>query len=169
MCNFGSPPDWLPPFVSLTECMGNAEQYIDVLYSYFYQDFVSQRPSFLSYNVGLKKYPLNYGKEATFWHFISSGPVEEDRYPDMRRCERIRWPRPMIEAVPGEKVHCWYNERNGEQRAVISLLDFSYIVIMAVRDWGVIPWTAYFVEERHRRRKLEREFLKAQKSSAALC
>lgn len=169
MCSLDAAPSWLPPFVSLAECEGNAERYIDILYGYFYQDFISHRPTFLSHHVGLKRHPLDRGKEATFWHFISHGSIENDRNIDMRRCERIRWPRPMIEAVPNEKIHCWYNYRNGEKRAVISLPDFSYIVIMAVRDWGVLPWTAYLIEERHRRRKLEREFLRAQKSSAALC
>lgn len=35
------------------------------------------------------------GKEATFWHMIQEGRIEEDRTPDIRRCERIRWPKPI--------------------------------------------------------------------------
>ncbi|MNH30689.1 hypothetical protein D3C79_909980 [compost metagenome] len=43
--------------------------------------------------LGLKRHPVIQGKEATFWHMISEGNDEAERLPDLRRCERIRWPR----------------------------------------------------------------------------
>ena len=37
------------------------------------------------------------GKEYTYYHFTHSGDIETDRTPDMRRMERMPFPRPMID------------------------------------------------------------------------
>jgi len=49
--------------------------------------------------LGLKRHPMTQNKEATFWHMIQEGSVESERIPDIRRCERIRWPRPSVAVV----------------------------------------------------------------------
>ena len=98
------------------------------------------------------------GKEATFWHIISEGDVESERLPDLRRCERIRWPRPMIEAIKFSHIKWWRNKRKEEERIVIALEDFSYVVVLADRGEYVLLWTAYYVEQEHRRQKLRKEY-----------
>jgi len=151
--------DWLPPLVLLGECDRNWDRYIEVVFGWFHKDFVASRPSFENRRVAHKKDPMQRGKEAAFWHLVSEGDVEELRTLDLRRCERIRWPRPMIEAVAnGGRVKCWKNTRGKDQRAVIALEDFSYVVVLADRGKYVLLWTAYCVEKNHRRRKLEKEF-----------
>lgn len=92
-------PDWLPPLVLFTDYGGNWNRYVEALYSYFKQDFVDSSPSFRGTQLALKRHPMEHGKEATFWHLISEGQVEDKRVPNLRRCERIRWPRPIIEYV----------------------------------------------------------------------
>jgi hypothetical protein len=43
-------------------------------------------------------------------------------------------------------------------RIVIALEDFSYIVVLADRGKYLLLWTAYCVEQEHRRAKLRREY-----------
>ena len=99
-----------------------------------------------------------YPKAQHFWHIISEGMTEDERLPDLRRCERIRWPRPMIEAIALSHIKWWRNRRKEEERIVIALDDYSYIVVLADRGDYVLLWTAYCVEQEHTRRKLHREY-----------
>lgn len=153
-----SPSTWLPPLVLLVDYDGNWGSYLEAVYAIFRRDFVTSKPTYPGRRVGLKRHPIERGKEATFWHFISEGRREEDRLPDLRRCERIGWPRPMIEAVRTERVRCWQTRRRFETRVLIALEDFSYVVVLADRSEYILPWTAFTVEREHRRRILEREY-----------
>jgi hypothetical protein len=156
-------PEWLPALVCLPDYGDDWQRYLDALYGFFRLDFIESQPLFGKRPVGLKRHPLSNGKEATFWHLISEGRVEAERVPDLRRCERIRWPRPMIEAIGQGSVLCWRNIRGGETRVLIALPDFSYVVVLADRRRYVLLWTAYQVEHHHRRRKLEKDWRQAQK------
>lgn len=156
--------DWLPPLLCFSECDGDWNQYVEALYAVFQRDFRGRLPDFQGRPLRLKRFPMEQGKEATFWHFIQDGPVEADRLPNLRRCERIRWPRPIIEAhVVEGRIYLWANTRMGksgrgeEKRWVLALPDFSYVVILADRGNFLMPWTAYEVEEPHQRRKLRKE------------
>ena len=104
-------PDWLPPLISLGDYGGDWGAYLEAVYECFKQDFVYGKPVFQGRRLGLKRHPLSHGKEATFWHMIQEGAVEEDRTPDLRRCERIRWPRPTIEHDGDDAVKVWRNRR----------------------------------------------------------
>ena len=155
---------WLPPLVLLQDFEGDWSRYLQVLYEFFRQDFILSSPLYDGRRVGLKRHPVIDGKEATFWHVISEGKVEADRLPDMRRCERIRWPRPIIEAVLYGRVRYWKNRRGHESRVVIAVEDFSYIVVLAERKAYVVLWTAYCVEREHSRQKMRKEYEEATKS-----
>jgi len=111
--------------------------------------------------VGLKRHPMISGKEATYWHCISEGKVEEDRLPDLRRCERIRWPRPCIEHETELKV--WSEQRKGDDRIHLWLESEGYLVVLAVRKGYMILWTTFFVKYGHERTKFTRRYLAAQK------
>jgi hypothetical protein len=151
-------PDWLPSLVLFSDYEGNWEKYVEVLYEYFKQDFIQKQTRFQGIQLRLKSYPLSQGKEATFWHLISEGKTEEDRIPDLRRCERIRWPRPMIINFKESQIKLWKNQRRGETRICLWLEDQEYIVILAERKDYVLLWTAYMVTENHSKRKLQKEF-----------
>lgn len=156
-------PDWLPPLVLLNEFGGDWNAYESAVYAGFVADFVRTRPRWPGKRVGLKRHPLIQGKEATFWHFISEGQTEADRLPDLRRCERIRWPKPTMEAFierrpgPDDRIVWWKNVRGGEDRYLLALPDFSYLVVVADRGEFVLPWTQYCVEHEHQRRKYRKE------------
>jgi hypothetical protein len=153
-----SSSDFLPPLILLEDHGNDWHRYLAVIYSFFCQDFVTSKPDFEGKRFALKRHPVIDGKEATFWHIISEGEIEGERLPDLRRCERIRWPRPIIEAVRSSQVRCWRNKRREEERIVIALEDFSYIVVLADRGTYILLWTAYCVEQQHRRQKLRREY-----------
>jgi len=154
------PLEWLPPLICLADYGGDWNAYLEAIYREYVRDFHCRLPRFDGRRVGLKRMPESAGKCCTFWHFISEGNVEADRLPDMRRCERIRWPRPLLdEAVgPGVRVRVWSNRRGKEARWVIALSDFSYVLILADRGEFLLPWTAYHVEFRNRRDQLRREY-----------
>lgn len=152
------PSEWLPDLVTLADCDGNWSSYLETIYEYFCADFVRSKPAYPDKRFALKRYPVSQEKEATFWHLISEGRDEEERIPDMRRCERIRWPRPMIEAVESERVYVWRNVRGRNERTLIAVDDFSYVVVLDEREDYVLLWTAFYVEREHRRKKLAKEY-----------
>lgn len=157
-------PAWLPPLVLFE---GDWEKYLDALYGYFKQDFIDSRPSFKGRRLGLKKHPLNKGKEATFWHFIQEGSNEDDRIPDLRRCERIRWPRLVIEYAEEPVLKIWENTRKSEKRILLWLEEQEYLVVLAERNGYLLPWTAYLVTKEHRKRKLLKEYEDFKNANAA--
>lgn len=154
-------PNWLPPLVELSSYGGDWNRYEAAVYEFFRADFITSVPQFRGKRVGLKRHPVIQGKEATYWHCISEGKFEADRLPDMRRCERIRWPRPCIEHETELKV--WTEERNGEDRIHLWLEAEGYLVVLAVRNGYVILWTTFFVKHEHERRKFTRRYEAAQK------
>jgi len=156
-------PDWLPPLIELSDYAGDWQKYLHALYSAFAADFIEQTPSFRGAPVRLKRHPIVLGKEATFWHLISEGKTEDERLPDLRRCERIRWPRQIIENAVDPAVKSWENLRKGEKRICLWLEIEDYLVVLAVRRGFFLLWTAYLVTSEHQKRKLRTEYEKAHK------
>ena len=132
--------------------------FLSAIYVWFKRDFVDSKPVFQGKRLGLKRHPLTDGKEATFWHMISEGEREEERTPEFRRCERIRWPKPIIEHDTDVAVKVWRNRRGREERVCVWFERENYLVILADRGDYILPWTAYPVEHSHRQRKLLKEY-----------
>lgn len=157
-------PQGLPPLVLLEESQGDWPRYLALLYGFFRRDFVDSHPSWPGKRVGLKRYPEYEGKSATFWHFISEGSDEAERIPDLRRCERIRWPRAIMDRfalqrpAPEAELVWWKSWRGRDESFVLALADFSYVVVVADRGEFVLPWTAYYVPQQHRQNKLRKEY-----------
>jgi len=158
---------WLPPLVLLSECGGNWEKYLETVYGFFHQDFVATRPSLQGKMVSVANRSLDQDKEVTFWHMISEGKEEEARVPDTRRCERIRWPRPIIDSSNTNRVRAWRNLHKKQRRVVIALDDFSYVVVLIERKRYALLVTAYLVSEEHQRSKLRKEYEAQNKAGAA--
>lgn len=156
-------PAWLPELIELPAHGGDWGAYLEAVYKEFCKGFRGAAFEFRGKRVGLKRYPVIDGKEATFWHFISQGNVEEDRVPDIRRCERIGWARAILDNVEDEGLLVWTEEVKGDQRILIWCEDASYLVVLADRGEYVLPWTAYPVEHEHQKRKLRNRHAAAQK------
>ena len=159
--------DWLPDLVLLESYQGNWDAYLEAIYKFFKADFVDSKPRYPGKRVTIRCEPITKGKEYAFWHFIEQGPTEEERVPELRRCERIRWPRPIIEAIRSENVKSWNTRRGRHRRIVIALQDFSYMVVLEDMAEYVIVITAYPVEWESRRRKFEKEYMDSKKEDAA--
>lgn len=148
----------LPSLVLMEDYQNDWHQYLEAIYQYYRQDYITSLMNFEGKRFAVKRHPIIKGKEATFWHIISEGSIENERLPDFRRCERIRWPRAIITAHNEGFVKCWRNERKGDERVVIALEDFSYVVVLADRGEFVLLWTAFCVEREHMRQKMRKEY-----------
>jgi len=161
-------PGWLPELVLFEHSENDWEKYLKVLYDYFLADFVCSKPAFRGKKVAIKRYPLaEDGKEATFWHIISEGDTEDERIPDLRRCERIRWPKPVIEHSEDNEIKVWENDRKGEKRICIWFEAMEYLVVLAKRKDIILFWTAYLITKEHRKKKLIKEFEEFKKAGDA--
>lgn len=87
--------------------------------------------------------------------------------PDLRRCERIRWPRPIVENGVEPSIKIWENERKGDRRICLWLEQQEYLVILSSRNNYILPWTAYMVTAEHHKRKLQKEYDAFKKAGAA--
>ena len=155
---------WLPALVTLEDSQGDWFRYAELVYSYFYADFVRSRPSYEGFRLRLKRHPVVQGKEWTFWHLIQDGPIEPDRTPNLRRCERIRWPRPIVEHCDDDGLMIWEETRErSEIRVHLWFETEDYVVVLARRGVGtsdeyMLLWTAYVVDTNHSRRNLRKRF-----------
>lgn len=153
---------WLPALVLFESFDGEWHRYLDALYEHFRADFLQTKPRFPRKPLQLRFNPKHDSKECCFWHIISEGPEEADRNPDFRRCERIKWPRPMIESFQGDRTRYWKNtrptSRGPASNIVIATSEFEYVTIIEERTDYVLFKTAYHVEQPHRRNKLRKEW-----------
>lgn len=139
----------LPEIIELSEFGGNFTTYLEAVYEIFKRDFVDSKPSFRGKKLGLKKFPIVEGKEYTFYHMTHEGDIENDRIPDLRRMERISWPRPMIDESEHPYLKVWRNTRRGEggikSRILILHESERYLVVLDERKDYILPWTAYLI------------------------
>jgi hypothetical protein len=155
------PTGWLPPLVCLEDHEGNWQRYLEALYSGFRQDFIYTRPSFSGIPCGVRRHPMTKDMEAGFWHLVSEGPEEAERLPDLRRCERIRWPRPMITDGGVQRVKVWPSrgeEGKRGSRLTVAVADFSYVAILEHAGNHMLLITAYLIERDHQREKYRKSF-----------
>ena len=93
---------------------------------------------------------------------ISKGPGREtERGIDLLRCERIAWPRKIIDLVnlKDDKVVSWCNKRKEKRRQLLALSDFGYLVVLEMRSTYFLLWTAYCINEGYERTKKKNEYL----------
>ena len=100
---------------------------------------------------------------ATFWHLITKGPIEAQRQREFPRCERIRWPRPIIEnGHTPPNVRVWENTRHTKKgiqnRICLCYGNWEYLVVLDKRNGFLLPWTAYPIEWDPDKIKLEKEY-----------
>lgn len=154
--------DWLPPLVLMADFGNSWQPFIDSVYAVFCADFVTSQPRLNGLWVRHRRDPIYDGKEAGFWHCVSEGKTEDERLPDLRRCERIRWLRALIEHSTDERVDIWENERSGDRRVLIWFNE-EYLVVLGYRERQrdgfhyYMLLTAYTTPETSRREKLRKE------------
>ncbi|MCL2072701.1 MAG: hypothetical protein FWH18_02175 [Marinilabiliaceae bacterium] len=158
----------LPELIVLEYYKGNFALYNEGVYDIFKKDFVKNRPVFQNKKLALKSHPLIDGKEYTYYHFTHSGNIETERIPDLRRMERIGFPKPMIDFSNDNNLKVWRNKRGTRERILI-LHEFErYLVVLEDRKEYILPWTAYMIEDNSRLRRLIIEYQNYKKARVAV-
>ncbi len=146
---------------------GDWPRYEDELYEVYLETIVRSRLTFRNLPVKAKYAPPTKNKGYGFWHLISEGQNEDDRIPDLRRCERIQWVAWLIQNTTTERELSWWeNVRGSNTHIVIWHEKENFAVVLAKRNKYFLLKTAYWVKE-YRRKDFERErreFLESQKS-----
>lgn len=159
----------LPPIILLSSYGGDYEKYIAAVYTLFKKDFVDTKPVFRGTRLRLKYHSKYEGKDYTFYHMTHSGQNEQDRNPDLRRCERLPWAKPVIENSDQWQLKIWPQKRGSYNRLCIWLErqdEPDYFVILDTRKNYFLLWTAFVAEHGHEKRKKQKEYeayLKTQK------
>lgn len=150
-----------PPLVPFE---GEWSEYEERVYQAFLETFVRGSVHFRGQRVSAPVRPEFRGKGRSFWHVISTAPEqgnreEEDRIPDLRRCERIRWIAWAVEAASAEAegVVWWENRRSSETCVVIWSEAQDYAVVLGKRDGYFVLKTAYSGIKPNQRRAFIRE------------
>ncbi|CAL1519896.1 hypothetical protein [Chitinophaga sp. MM2321] len=164
----------LPELLLLNNYGGDYAQYIEAVYEIFKRDFVTNKTKFRGEVLKLKWHPIYQDKAYTFYHITHTGEDEQNRLPDLRRCERMPWTNPTIEKCDTWSLKIWPQQRQGKggikDRLCIWLElqnEPDYIVILEVRDNYKLLWTAFAPQYPHEKRKKQKEYevwLKTQKS-----
>lgn len=152
----------LPQKIYLEEYGGNYHRYIDAVYEIFEEDFISHKATFGSHRLNLKFNPRFQERAYTFYHMTHKGEKEDEREPDLRRCECMPWARPTIENVENWQLKFWRQTRQRSNNRVCICLenddDVDYFVVLEVRSNYVLLWTAFVGERPHETAKKMREY-----------
>ena len=147
----------LPDLILFNDYGGDWARYEDALYAQFDRDVLQNNLRFRGAKVTARHMPEHERKWAGFWHLISEGRVEDDRTPDLRRCERLAWVRWIIEnEAQCSEIDVWQNRRGREQNTLLWLRE-EYLVVLASRRKNFLLKTAYCTDRNHRVQKLRRE------------
>lgn len=151
----------LPDKLFLADFQGSYKDYIDAVFAVFEKDFIKRKAYFGSYPLGLKYHPCFQDRAYTFYHMTHKGHDENDRIPDLRRCECMPWAQPSVVQAVNYRLRFWEQERNNKSCVCIWLEvedDCDYFVILDVRKTFVLLWTAFVAELSHEVRKKQKEY-----------
>ena len=147
----------LPELILFNDFDGDWSRYEEFLYTIFQRDIVQHDLCFRGSRITARRNPEHERKWAGFWHLISEGRVEDDRLPDLRRCERLTWVRWIIENADNcTNIDVWQNQRGRETNTLL-WLEEKYLVVLSARSESFLLKTAYCTERGHRIRKLRKE------------
>lgn len=147
-----------PELLSFEDYGGNFQSYFQAVYAVFENDFIKTQPIYKSNKVAVRKYPEVEGMHRTFYHITHEGEDENNRQPDFRRLERIRFPRFVIENHKHEEILIWKNKRHKDERILLFNNNENYIIVLTERKEYYLFITAYYIETEHRKRKLLKEY-----------
>ena len=171
-------PHWLPK-LEYKDPLQDFRVYEDYLYLIFKSDFIDSHPYFRGLRVSVRRQKEESdGKWAGFFHITS---VEDknsgERVVDLRRCERIRFPRKTIEHYDScpfchyqscDKPLTWTERKRGKCRFYILIESERYLVVLEPhQEKGYCMLvTAYYVDQEHSYEKLLKQYKKARAAAA---
>lgn len=128
-------PPPLMPFTGYSDWT----DYEDAIYAEYLASVAHARLTFLGSPVKVRFVPTSKHKGYGFWHLISEAPSqdnrnEDERIPDLRRCERVRWVAWCIQNAGAPGFSWWENVRKGQTHVVIWAESHDYAVMLGKRN-----------------------------------
>lgn len=139
----------LPSLITLDQYGGDWDRYRAAIYQKFLDNVVNAKLTFLGLPLSYQRQPEFQGMHYSFWHLITEDHEktfrDEDRIPDMRRCERISWIAHIIRHADnlGEGVKCWENKRGSNKHIVLWVEKERFLIILARRREYILLKTIY--------------------------
>lgn len=168
-------PDWLPEIATVNPW---TEDTYEMLYGIFCRDIRDHNLRYIGNDVWIFR-EMEDGKEKIFWHlttrdvkrkkiprrkrkFYSEGQtdIETERLPDLRRCERLPWVKPLVEHPSEPEVLAWdYVEGDRTIKTYIWIKDYDFVVIMKkYPDNKRRLITSFYVDRSFKRKDFERKY-----------
>ena len=159
---------WLPDLIPY-DGIEDWAIFEDRLYEHYLDDFVRSKPSYKSFNVNVRLHPKVGGRDQAFFHMTSEDSSMTnnlcDRNPDLRRCERIKWPRKVIEnsdcnlpECSCDGIYIWNKKYKNYDREHLLFLKQRYLVVLERREHFYLFVTAFYISEDHTLRKKIKEY-----------
>lgn len=157
-------PRWLPDLINLNGDWQN--EIVPKLYKYFSDDFKSGSLCFTNIPVWID-YKKEEGDkyEEIFWHLISKAVDNNgtnDRIPDFRRSERLRWCATMIRNHTKNDLKIWRIIEGRNLNLYIWLENYDYVVILKIipkhRKTVAFLKTAFYLDNPNMRRRLQKKY-----------
>lgn len=155
----------LPPLINFND-YDSYQEYIDTVYRFFEDDFLKNAVYYLKEKIRCDS-KIEDGKICTFWHIATNKFSDKDRAPDMARCARIQWIKPIIEKHRSKNVYVWEKTKKGRRRIYFCLNDWSYLIIVEKRinklkenpsKYYLVLYTAFPIDEDWYKESLKKEF-----------
>jgi hypothetical protein len=158
----------LPELITLETLKGDWSKYLGFIYQSFLKSVVDAKLEFLGKPIRAPWHPPYDGKHYSFWHIISTAGKEtgeQNRIPDIRRCERILWIGCVIANATIEehfkKIWCWQNQREGKRgintHTILYLHSNRFLIVLREKPDCYQLVTAYTIEQTHHHCKLLKE------------
>lgn len=173
-------PHWTPELMPKSP-FEDFPLYEDRIYSVFKSDFIDSHPEFNGLRVNVRRQlEESDGKWAGFFHITSvDDKVTGKRDVDLRRCERIRYPRQTIEHYDNcpqcsysvcERPLAWWYRKGHRDRVHILIVPEKYLVVLEPhkdKKYCLLV-TAYYVNREHSYNKLIRQYENASSAGDAI-
>lgn len=141
---------------------GDWDSYYDDVYTIFYNDFVISSPIFNNKSVYIKKKPMVGNKEQCFFHITNYEDYTiNDRVPDFRRCERIKWVKKFIinyfcdQHYDCSGIHNWVQPFMNKNRIYIFSETNRFLVVLEERDKYYLLITAFYISQKNEKKIVE--------------
>ena len=135
--------NWLPSIMPCPD-LNNWQSYEDSLYKIYLDDLFHKPPQYLGKVVKTKYHPPYKNKAYSFWHLTHEVKVENERTPDLRRCERLCWIKPVITNY--QDLISWVRPDKNNRHYIWHKNEKYLIVLQPIKDFYLLV-TAFQVGE----------------------